>query len=234
VQILRLAEPRLHSHSNTYTHPSIAHYRNSALHHYSPGSATRRSQLATTRQASGPLNLHLRRSCDLTTVALCTLSLPTRRSTSFTNTIPSTTAQQSIRHNAHYAQPVSQAGRERSADLGHRREDLQQCFRPTKVNRPGRKAGRRVQAQWYVAIARTVLLIALTDHLPCLEINDSGICLPPSPGEERKSFWGHTNSSRSTTSTSTTHRSLIKENEPFNISRESFDSYRRSFVRLSC
>jgi hypothetical protein len=61
------------------------------------------------------------------------------------------------------------------------------------------------------------------------EINDSGICLPPSPGEERKSFWGHTNSSRSTTSTSTTHRSLIKENEPFNISRESFDSYRRSF-----
>jgi len=61
------------------------------------------------------------------------------------------------------------------------------------------------------------------------EINDSGICLPPSPGEERKSFWGHTNSSRSTTTSSTTHRSLIKENEPFNISRESFDSYRRSF-----
>lgn len=59
------------------------------------------------------------------------------------------------------------------------------------------------------------------------EINDSGVCLPPSPGEERKSFWGHTNSSRSTTSS--THRSLIKENEPFNISRESFDSYRRSF-----
>jgi len=61
------------------------------------------------------------------------------------------------------------------------------------------------------------------------EINDSGICLPPSPGEERKSFWGHTNSSRSTTTTTSTHRSLIKENEPFNISRESFDSYRRSF-----
>lgn len=59
------------------------------------------------------------------------------------------------------------------------------------------------------------------------EINDSGVCLPPSPGEERKSFWGHTNSSRSTTSS--THRSLINENEPFNISRESFDSYRRSF-----
>lgn len=63
---------------------------------------------------------------------------------------------------------------------------------------------------------------------PVAEINDSGVCLPPSPGEERKSFWGHTNSSRSTTSS--THRSLIKENEPFNISRESFDSYRRSFV----
>ncbi|KAM0723048.1 hypothetical protein Q7P37_001247 [Cladosporium fusiforme] len=59
------------------------------------------------------------------------------------------------------------------------------------------------------------------------EINDSGVCLPPSPGEERKSFWGQTNSSRSTTSS--THRSLIKDNEPFNISRESFDSYRRSF-----
>jgi hypothetical protein len=81
-----------------YIHPpSIAHYRNSALHHYSPGSATRRSQLATTRQASGPLNLHLRRSCDLTTVALCTFLLPSRRSTSFSNTIPSTTAHQSIR-----------------------------------------------------------------------------------------------------------------------------------------
>lgn len=61
------------------------------------------------------------------------------------------------------------------------------------------------------------------------EINDSGVCLPPSPSEERKSFWGGTSSSRSTTSSSVNHRSLVKENEPFNISRESFDSYRRSF-----
>ncbi|KAJ8606979.1 hypothetical protein MRB53_040576 [Persea americana] len=32
--------------------------------------------------------------------------------------------------------------------------------------------------------------------------------------------------------TSSNHRSLINENEQFNISRESFDSYRRSFVSL--
>ncbi|GAB7361012.1 hypothetical protein MBLNU230_g1055t1 [Neophaeotheca triangularis] len=57
------------------------------------------------------------------------------------------------------------------------------------------------------------------------EINDSGVYLPPSP-PERKGFW-HTNSSRSTTSSN--HRSVFNENEPFNISRESFDSYRRSF-----
>jgi hypothetical protein len=79
-----------------------------------------------------------------------------------------------------------------------------------------------------------VLRDTLANHVSRAEINDSGICLPPSPGEERKSFWGHTNSSRSTTTTTSTHRSLIKENEPFNISRESFDSYRRSFVRVSC
>ncbi|KAH9823691.1 Ubiquitin-conjugating enzyme E2 S-C [Teratosphaeria destructans] len=66
-----------------------------------------------------------------------------------------------------------------------------------------------------------------TPLIPCLEINDSGICLPPSPPPERRSFWNA--SSRTTSSTSTTHRSLVAENEPFNISRESFDSYRRSF-----
>lgn len=66
------------------------------------------------------------------------------------------------------------------------------------------------------------------------EINDSGVYLPPSP-TERKSFWG-TTSSRSTTSSSI-NRCAFDENEPFNISRESFDSYRRSFVRstnLNC
>ncbi|KAI9728656.1 MAG: hypothetical protein M1828_002762 [Chrysothrix sp. TS-e1954] len=57
------------------------------------------------------------------------------------------------------------------------------------------------------------------------EINDSGVYLPPSPTEKPK-FW----SSRSYGSTtSSSHRSVLNENEPFNISRESFDSYRRSF-----
>ncbi|CAK4032837.1 Hypothetical predicted protein [Lecanosticta acicola] len=59
------------------------------------------------------------------------------------------------------------------------------------------------------------------------EINDSGVYLPPSPTNEKKSFWGAA-SSRSTTSSSL-HRCAFDENEPFSISRESFDSYRRSF-----
>ncbi|TKA65100.1 hypothetical protein B0A55_10037 [Friedmanniomyces simplex] len=58
------------------------------------------------------------------------------------------------------------------------------------------------------------------------EINDSGVYLPPSP-TERKSFWS-THSSRSTTSTN--YRShLNASDDQFSISRESFDSYRRSF-----
>lgn len=57
------------------------------------------------------------------------------------------------------------------------------------------------------------------------EINDSGVFVEPSP-PERPNFWT-TSSSRSTTSSKS--RSLFDENEPFNISRESFDSYRRSF-----
>ncbi|ORY09063.1 hypothetical protein BCR34DRAFT_382840 [Clohesyomyces aquaticus] len=57
------------------------------------------------------------------------------------------------------------------------------------------------------------------------EINDSGVYLPPSP-PEKPSFW-HSKSSASTASSN--HRSLLSENEPFSISRESFDSYRRSF-----
>jgi len=59
------------------------------------------------------------------------------------------------------------------------------------------------------------------------EINDNGIYIPPSPPPKERSFF-----SRSSTSTSysTTHRGTPSENnEPFNISRESFDSYRRSF-----
>ncbi|OCL13531.1 hypothetical protein AOQ84DRAFT_104870 [Glonium stellatum] len=57
------------------------------------------------------------------------------------------------------------------------------------------------------------------------EINDSGVYLPPSP-PEKPGFW-HSRSNASTTSSN--HRSLLSENEPFSISRESFDSYRRSF-----
>ncbi len=50
----------------------------------------------------------------------------------------------------------------------------------------------------------------------------------PSP-PEKESFWRKSGMSRS----SSNHRSLVDENEPFSISRESFDSYRRSFVSLS-
>ncbi|KAL1306908.1 hypothetical protein AAFC00_005551 [Neodothiora populina] len=57
------------------------------------------------------------------------------------------------------------------------------------------------------------------------EINDSGVYLPPSP-TERKNFWS---TKSNTSSNSSNHRSVLNENEPFNISRESFDSYRRSF-----
>jgi len=56
-------------------------------------------------------------------------------------------------------------------------------------------------------------------------VNDNGVYLPPSP-PEKKSFWPK-RSNPSTTSTAS--RSSIAENEPFSISRESFDSYRRSF-----
>ncbi|KAJ5279825.1 hypothetical protein N7478_005197 [Penicillium angulare] len=55
-------------------------------------------------------------------------------------------------------------------------------------------------------------------------VNGSGVYLPPSP-TEKPSFWhrypGSTRPSN--------HRDLVDENEPFSISRESFDSYRRSF-----
>ncbi|KAJ5995576.1 hypothetical protein N7481_002553 [Penicillium waksmanii] len=56
-------------------------------------------------------------------------------------------------------------------------------------------------------------------------VNDSGVYLPPSP-PEKQSFWHrYPGSSRSANN----HRDLVDENEPFSISRESFDSYRRSF-----
>lgn len=55
-------------------------------------------------------------------------------------------------------------------------------------------------------------------------VNDSGVYLPPSP-PDKKSFWHRTPTSTSTSS----HRSMLNDNEPFSISRESFESYRRSF-----
>ncbi|KAJ5185513.1 hypothetical protein N7491_006621 [Penicillium cf. griseofulvum] len=55
-------------------------------------------------------------------------------------------------------------------------------------------------------------------------VNDSGVYLPPSP-PERPSFWRRYPGSNKPIN----HRDLVDENEPFSISRESFDSYRRSF-----
>ncbi|KAJ5152035.1 hypothetical protein N7492_010330 [Penicillium capsulatum] len=55
-------------------------------------------------------------------------------------------------------------------------------------------------------------------------VNGNGVYLPPSP-PEKPSFWHrYPGSARSSK-----HRDLVDENEPFSISRESFDSYRRSF-----
>ena len=83
----------------------------------------------------------------------------------------------------------------------------------------------------------------LIDHLPQTVVNDSGVYLPvssrqfsllsvhadvskPSP-PEKKSFWPRrTNPSGTSTGT----RDSESEIEAFPISRESFDSYRRSFV----
>ncbi|KAJ2965357.1 hypothetical protein NQ176_g10658 [Zarea fungicola] len=57
-------------------------------------------------------------------------------------------------------------------------------------------------------------------------VNDSGVYLPPSPTEEKGQHWPKRHlSSRASTDT----RSSFGDIEPFSISRESFDSYRRSF-----
>jgi len=56
-------------------------------------------------------------------------------------------------------------------------------------------------------------------------VNDSGVYLPPSP-PEKKSFWPRRSNPSGTSNGSATGESDI---EPFSISRESFDSYRRSF-----
>lgn len=56
-------------------------------------------------------------------------------------------------------------------------------------------------------------------------VNDSGVYLPPSPTDDKPS-WPRRYLSRNSTDT----RSDVGEIEHFGISRESFDSYRRSFV----
>ncbi|EXJ85210.1 hypothetical protein A1O3_05885 [Capronia epimyces CBS 606.96] len=61
------------------------------------------------------------------------------------------------------------------------------------------------------------------DEFKLSSVNDSGEYLPPSP-TEKKSFWV-----KSPVSGNSNHRSCFNENEPFSISRESFESYRRSF-----
>ncbi|KAK8126253.1 uncharacterized protein PG998_002012 [Apiospora kogelbergensis] len=57
-------------------------------------------------------------------------------------------------------------------------------------------------------------------------VNDSGVYLPPSPSEE-KGLWPRRPAVQSRASMDT--RSSIGDIEHFSISRESFDSYRRSF-----
>jgi len=57
------------------------------------------------------------------------------------------------------------------------------------------------------------------------EITDNGVFVAPAP-TEKPGFW----ETRSNSSLgSSNHRSLMTDNETFTISRESFDSYRRSF-----
>lgn len=56
-------------------------------------------------------------------------------------------------------------------------------------------------------------------------VNDSGVYLPPSPTEEKGQWPRKYLSSRTSTDT----RSSLGDIEHFSISRESFDSYRRSF-----
>lgn len=61
-------------------------------------------------------------------------------------------------------------------------------------------------------------------------VNDSGVYLPPSPTVEKEPSWPRRYMARTSTDT----RSDLGEIEHFGISRESFDSYRRSFVGPPC
>lgn len=97
---------------------------------------------------------------------------------------------------------------------------------PTKPIDVKEKAPVEYQLSGELAVISRIwtLTAGMADNVHA-EINDSGVFIQPSP-PERPSFWT-ASSSRSTTSSKS--RSLFDENEPFNISRESFDSYRRSF-----
>ncbi|PWY81950.1 hypothetical protein BO70DRAFT_379902 [Aspergillus heteromorphus CBS 117.55] len=57
-------------------------------------------------------------------------------------------------------------------------------------------------------------------------VDANGIYHPPSPPEKASIWRKYPGSPKSSHSH---HRDLVDENEPFSISRESFDSYRRSF-----
>jgi len=65
------------------------------------------------------------------------------------------------------------------------------------------------------------------EEVQLADITDNGIFVPPPP-VHKPGFW-QTRSNSSLASSN--HRSIFSDAEPFNMSRESFDSYRRSFVR---
>jgi len=56
-------------------------------------------------------------------------------------------------------------------------------------------------------------------------VNDSGVYLPPSPPTEKKGLWPRRSNLSGTSNSTRTSEDI----EAFSISRESFDSYRRSF-----
>ncbi|KAF4549584.1 Hypothetical protein D9617_21g098050 [Elsinoe fawcettii] len=94
------------------------------------------------------------------------------------------------------------------------------------IRNPFRKQEENARPLNEKADARMVIDTKAPTEYKLSEINDSGVYLPPSPTERSKTFW----SSRSNGSTtSSNQRSILSPDEPFNISRESFDSYRRSF-----
>ncbi|KAI9825486.1 MAG: hypothetical protein M1826_006982 [Phylliscum demangeonii] len=96
---------------------------------------------------------------------------------------------------------------------------------PTELDRPGsyRRSGRESD--------RSSLETTSTksrdepDEYQLSVIEDGRVYLPPSPPPEKTAFWSRSHSSRG----SSNYRNNLAENAPFSISRESFESYRRSF-----